>query len=209
MGRCVIVGAAEIQNYSKIKTFLNPDDFYIFCDGGLKHKKELGVEPDLIIGDFDSFEKPETQIELIHLPCEKDDTDCFYAAKEAVARGFLDFVLIGVIGNRFDHSLCNISILMYLQEQGALATIIDDYSEMQLVGGANKVKAQIPATYSYFSLMCVDGTASGVSIKDAKYPLENGQIKTSYQYAISNEVLPGKVASVTVDNGVLLLVKVW
>ena len=61
--RCVIFGAAKIQNYEQIKKNLLPDDFFVFCDGGLVHSKELKIEPDLIVGDFDSFEKPDTNSE--------------------------------------------------------------------------------------------------------------------------------------------------
>ena len=57
--RCVIIGAAEIQNYEKIKSCLNKNDYYIYCDAGLKHQEALGVWPDLIIGDFDSYSKAE------------------------------------------------------------------------------------------------------------------------------------------------------
>ena len=55
--RCVIVSAAEIKNYKKITSLMKPEDFYIFCDGGLNHREGLGVEPELVVGDFDSFDK--------------------------------------------------------------------------------------------------------------------------------------------------------
>ena len=89
--RCVIFGAAKIQNYEQIKKNLLPDDFFVFCDGGLAHSKELKIEPDLIVGDFDSFEKPDTNSETIVLPCEKDDTDSFFAVKEAFGGYEADF----------------------------------------------------------------------------------------------------------------------
>ena len=206
MVRCVIIGAVEISNYSRIKSYLRPDDFYICCDAGLDHAENLGIKPNLIIGDFDSHEKPQTKIETIQLPCEKDDTDSFYACKEAIRRGFNDFLLLGVIGQRFDHSLVNISLLLYLQKEGKKALLIDDYSEMQLVGTD---PVQIPDSFSYFSLLCVAGDVSGVTIKNAKYPIENAAIQTSYQYACSNEVLPGKTALVNLEKGILLLIKIY
>ena len=117
MQRCVIIGNANINNYTVIKKYLSKDDFYIFCDGGLKHREALNIEPNLIIGDFDSHPNPNLPIETIVLPCEKDDTDTVYAVKEAVSRGFSDFLLIGVIGERFDHSLGNISILLNIKQK--------------------------------------------------------------------------------------------
>ena len=85
MSRCVIIGGATISRYEDIKKYLRPGDFHIFCDNGLRHIEGLGVEPDLIIGDFDSHEAPELPVETIFLPRAKDDTDSVYAVKEALA----------------------------------------------------------------------------------------------------------------------------
>lgn len=206
MQRCVIVGNANINNYDKVLEYINQDDFFIFCDGGLKHRKSLGVEPNLIVGDFDSHPNPNLPIETIVLPHEKDDTDTVYAVKEAVSRGFSDFLLIGVIGDRFDHSLGNISILIMLDSLGKTCKIIDDFSEIELV---SKETAFIEDSFSYFSLLNITGEAKGINIENALYNLDNGTINCDYQYGVSNEVLPGKTAKVTVDKGKLLLVKVF
>lgn len=208
-GKCVIVGAAEIGNYEKIKEYLGASDFYIFCDGGLRHMESLGVEPDLIIGDFDSYPRSEAvkkAAELITLPCEKDDTDTVFAVKEALARGFTDFLLVGVVGQRLDHTLGNLSVLLMLDKAGAAGKIIDDYSEMLLVSEST---AYVDDSFSYFSVLSVGGEADGISEKNAKYTLENARISSEYQYGISNEVLPGKTAEISVTSGRLLLIKVF
>lgn len=74
MGRCVIVGDADINKYAFICEKLCADDYVIFCDSGLKHLENLQVQPSLIVGDFDSHKNPHLDIETIVLPCEKDDT---------------------------------------------------------------------------------------------------------------------------------------
>ena len=205
MERCVIVGGADISGYEYIKSQIRDDDFFIYCDGGLKHMEKLDRKPGLIVGDFDSHEDPHMDIETITLPCEKDDTDTYFAVKEAIKRGYEDFLLIGVVGNRFDHTMGNISILLYLDSRGKKGMIIDDYSVMQIVSDE---PVYIDDSYSYFSLLNISGTAKGIDITGAKYPLENGEITPEYQYGISNEVLPGKAAGVSVKEGRLLLVKV-
>ena len=206
MRRCVIVGGADINNYDYIRKQLCEDDFIVYCDSGLKHLEALRISPSLIVGDFDSHENPHLDVETIVLPCEKDDTDTVFAVKEAIKRGFADFLLIGVIGARFDHSLGNVSILLYLDSQGIKGKIIDDYSEMELVSSE---PAYIDDSYSFFSLLNVSGTARGITIENAKYPLNNAEITCEYQYGISNEVLSGQTAKVTVSNGKLLLVKCY
>lgn len=210
--RVVILGSAEIKNYEKISRFINPEDFIIACDGGLNHVEKLGLSPsavNLVVGDFDSHSRPDswdyTNAEIIQLPREKDDTDVFFAVKEALRRDFTDFVLIGVIGQRFDHSLVNISVLLYLQKNGATGVIYDDYSKMQLVV-ADAKPTFIPNTYSYFSLMTLEKEAVGVTIKN---PLENATIENSYQLGVSNEVIPEQQAEVSLKTGSLLLIQVW
>ena len=95
MRRCVIVGGAPIARPEELRQYLRADDFFLYCDCGLRHVDALGRAPDLIVGDFDSFDNPHAAAETIVLPREKDDTDTFFAVKEALRRGFEDFLLIG------------------------------------------------------------------------------------------------------------------
>lgn len=205
MKRCVIVGGADINNYDFIRETLCVDDYVIFCDSGLKHLEHLQAKPGLIVGDFDSHENPQLAVETIVLPCEKDDTDTVFAVKEALKRGFNDFLLIGVIGARLDHTLGNVSILLHLDSLGKKGCIIDDYSEMEIV---SRKPVSISDRYSFFSLLNIDGSPRGVTIENAKYPLKNAEITCDYQYGISNEPLPGETARVSLREGRLLLIKV-
>ena len=203
--RCVIVGGARITNYQTLWEYLNPDDFNIFCDSGLFHQKALGIEPHLIVGDFDSHPNPHLNTETIVLPREKDDTDTVFAAKEAVKRGFDDFLLLGAAGGRLDHTLGNVSVLLMLHRQGKRALLMDDCSEMEIV---SKLPVCIDGSFPFFSLLNISGTAEGVTVEGAKYPLRDAEIQCTYQYGISNEVLPGHQARVSVEKGELLLVRV-
>lgn len=204
MKKCVIIGGAPIEDYERARSFAE-GRFAIYCDCGLRHREKLGIEPDLIIGDFDSHRKPETKTEVIVLPREKDDTDSVYALKEALKRGFEDFLLIGAVGARMDHTIANVSLLLMLNKAGKRGKIVDDLSEMELAG---REAVRIEDRYRFFSLLSIAGPAKGVSIKNAAYPLENAEIFPDYQYGVSNEVLPGKTAEVSVKEGCLLLIKI-
>ena len=211
MHRCVIISAGQILDYERAKSFLQSDDFFIFCDGGLTHAEKLGVIPDLIVGDFDSCDSSDLSKysgttdhpQIIKLPREKDDTDTLYAAKLAVERGYDDFLFLGAMGGRFDHALGNVSILLYLHGLGKKALLVDDYSRMQIAG---RDTIRIEDACSYFSVLTVAGDVSGVTIKNAKYPLENASLSADFQLGISNEVLPGQVAEVSVEQGRVILV---
>lgn len=204
--RCVIIGGADIIDYARVNRYLNDSDYYIYCDSGLNHLDYLKESPDLIVGDFDSHANPNLSVETIVLPCEKDDTDTVFAVKEGIRRGFDEFLLLGVVGKRLDHTLGNVSILLYLDSIGKKGIILDPYGEMEIV---SRDPVFVPDRFAFFSLLNIYGVARGVTIENAKYCLNNAAISCEYQYGVSNEVLPGKQARITVEEGKLLLVKIY
>ena len=213
--RCVIVGGAEIGNYRKVRSYLRGSDFIVYCDSGLKHMEKLGAAPSLIIGDWDSHADPHLDVETITLPVAKDDTDTVYAMREGMKRGFKKFLLIGSAGERLDHTLVNVYILTTLENRGLHGMLVDDYSEMELIsswtdeeGICHQGEASVEDRYTFFSLVALEGEARGVTIKNAKFGLEGAAIGPDYQYATSNEVIPGKTAEITVEDGRLLLIKI-
>ena len=203
--RAVVIAGGEIISYERVRSFLKPEDYYIFCDSGLFHKEGLNVEPDLIIGDIDSHEKVDTGSEIITLPEMKDDTDSLSGVKLALKRGFKDFLLLGMTGRRMDHTLCNLYLLSYIKSHHGKALIVDDWSEMEVV---EKEEVFISDSYAYFSLIAWKGKCEGVNIENALYPLSSAVIEPEYQYGISNEPLKGG-SRVWVEKGSLLLIKDW
>ena len=203
MQRFVIIGGAEIRNYELIRESFGENDYYVYCDCGLKHQEGLGVIPDLIIGDFDSHERPEDLSNVIVLPVEKDDTDTIFAVKEGIRRGCEDFLLIGATGGRQDHNLGNIYALLMLKNAGKTAKILDDYSEISIIAAGEECR--VKNVWRFFSLLNISGTAKGITISGAKYNLDGAEILPEYQYGISNEV-SGDEAVITLKEGNLLLV---
>ena len=104
-----------------------------------------------------------------------------------------------------DHTLGNLSLLIMLKEKGLSGIMLDDYSEISIVNG----EAGIDDSFSYFSLITLSDSAEGITIKNAKYPLENACIKSGFQLGISNEVIKGETAKVSSKSGNLILIKVF
>lgn len=202
MRKCVIIGGGEITAYAEIKKSICENDYIICCDSGYLHAKAVGLAPSLIVGDFDSMPRPETTVETIVLPCEKDDTDSFFAAKEGLKRGFTDFLLLGMTGGRLDHTLGAVSILEYLDAAGAAAQIVDDTTRIRVT----RKTLDIDKNCRYFSVFAV-GRAEGVSIKNAKYCLDNAIIESTFQYGVSNE--PKGTPRVSVKQGKLLIMEIY
>ena len=189
---CVIVGGADIGNYEYIQGKISEEDFIVFCDSGLRHMEKLHAKPGLIVGDFDSHRDPHLDVETIVLPCEKDDTDTVYAVKEALKRGFSSFMLVGVVGGRLDHTLSNVSILLYLDSIGKKGVIIDDYSEMEIVSSS---PAYISDSCAFFSLLNISGCAKGISIQNAKYLLWTPRSPANINTASAMRCSPAKQPS--------------
>ena len=209
MKRRVIVGGADIKNYEEVREYLRPDDYFIVCDSGLKHLEGLMIHPNEIVGDFDSHENPHMDVPTTVLPTEKDDTDTVYAVRQELSRGADNFLLVGVIGNRIDHTLGNVSILTKLAKRGARGMIVDDYSEMIAISGDSQYfnQATVNDSFEFFSVVVLSEKAEGITIENAKYEISDAVIKNDYQYGLSNEVTPGMTARITVKRGDLLIVK--
>ena len=203
MKRCVIVGGAAIHNYAAIKRYISDGDFVIYCDCGLRHMEYL-APASMVIGDFDSHKNPLLPVETIVLPHEKDDTDSFFAVKTAYDRGYRDFLLLGVFGGRMDHTLANLYMLLWLYNRGCRCTAADDYSEFELCGSE---PVYISDAFEYFSVVAINGRADGITIKNALYELDDGAIDSEFQLGVSNEPVKGKTASVSVKDGILLVIK--
>ena len=90
MGCCVIFCAGEFDAPARP---LEKDDYIIAADGGLKHTRKLGIEPNETIGDFDSlgFTPPGAEI----FPVEKDDTDAMLAVRRGLEMGIGNFCFTG------------------------------------------------------------------------------------------------------------------
>lgn len=212
-GKCMVIGAGDLTVGAME---VHEDDFVIAVDGGLGYCSVLGVEPDLIMGDFDSVspdeakavEELERQIpeRILRLPREKDDTDMLAALKEGLRRGYRDFRIYGGTGGRFDHTLANIQCLLYLKKQDAVGYLVDG-TGMMLVLVDETVEFQ-KGLEGYLSLFSLSEKSEGVTIKGMKYPLDRAVVRNDFPVGISNE-FTGEQALISVEKGQLVCILQW
>lgn len=83
------------------------DHFVCAADSGYDTAKKLGVNVDLVIGDFDSTDRLQDIERLPHLRLDRDkaDSDTEVALKQALGRGCTEWILIGGGEGRYDHLL--------------------------------------------------------------------------------------------------------
>ena len=106
--------------------------YVIAVDAGLAVCEELGLVPDLAVGDFDTFglermeelRKKEGWATDVHKP-EKDETDTDLAVRSALRAGFHTAHVLGATGGRLDHELSNIHLMRAAKDAGLFMEIYD------------------------------------------------------------------------------------
>ena len=195
---CCIIGAGPIRRLNV------PADAFIICaDGGLAAAANFNLTPDLIVGDFDSLGIVPKGENVIVYPVEKDVTDSFIAIEEGLKRGFDRFVLFGCLGGRFDHTLANIQHLQYLAEHVAQGMLVGDRETLTVIkNAAVRFDARRTGGVSVFSL---SEKSEGVTIEGLYYEARDITLTNGFPLGVSNH-FAGRRASVSVENGVLLIV---
>lgn len=196
---CWIFGAGE-----RVPLRSRPADgaMIIAADGGLNYAQAEGMAPTLVVGDFDSMPRPETEAELIALPCEKDDTDMHYAARQAVLRGAKLCHLYGGTGGRMDHTMANVQTMRWLRRQGVEPRL---YGASMTATVIENASLELPSGRGYLSVFCLDEQAEGVTLRGLKYELEDAILRCDMPLGVSNERLEGQPAQIRVRRGALLV----
>ena len=200
LDRCVIVSGGD---FSPVSGLLQ-EDFVIACDRGYQWCEQMGLKPDLLISDFDSYDGPVAQdIRLDrHIP-EKDDTDTMLAVRYAVEHGFRSIIVCCALGGRLDHLIANLQAMLFAQTHGVSAVLqCEDTEIFTLRNSSLKLPRRDGWSLSVFAL---DGPCRGVCIRGAKYPLENAELIPSLPLGVSNQWI-AEEAVISVLEGTLMIV---
>ena len=202
-GRWVIFCGGPIGRYEDVRQALAPGDRIVCADRGLRHAEVLGLRPDLVLGDFDSYEGSlPTDVECLRLPAHKDDTDTHFAVGEGLRRGYKDFLLRGAMGGRPDHSFSNLCSLKAIDEAGGRGKILTDGGFITLITDGCLELQRVEG--AYVSIFPFGGDAEGVTLEGFQYPLTNYHMCTSIPIGVSNEQA-AEVSRVYVKKGTLLV----
>ena len=94
------------------------------------------MQPDLFIGDFDSYDGAvDPAVPVERLQPEKDDTDTGHAIRHALDQGYRTLILVCALGGRLDHTLANIQDAASAAAEGAAVTILDEREEITFLAG--------------------------------------------------------------------------
>lgn len=156
IAHAVVLSAVPVP--TKLRRYLQGDDYIVACDAGYRNAQRLGVVPDLIVGDFDSAPQPQTLPDhTIVLPHVKDDTDTHYAARWLLEHGCRQVTFLGALGGaRLEHTVANLHTALFLAKNGVKVLLADANSELRILC-PNKPMTLLKGDWAYLSLFPLDG----------------------------------------------------
>lgn len=164
-------------------------DKVVCCDGGFN---VCPVTPDVILGDFDSLEKPEgIDIPLVEHNPHKDASDgelAVYYAKEVL--GADSIVFYGITGGRIDHVLCNLAIMRLAKSLGMSVKAEEDGADIHYVEGEFDLPTQKGET---ISILPYGESALVTDSRNLEYPLDELLLTSCDSRGLSNVSLGGKI----------------
>ena len=173
----------------------NKNSTIIAVDKGLNALHELNIIPHHIVGDFDSINKDilslysnNTNITIHKYNPEKDYTDSDIAIKLAIDLNSSCINIIGGFGNRIDHLLANIHILMHGLNANIPCYLLDKTNKVYLVNNTTTI-CKDTAYGKYISLIPLTSSVNGLNLDGFKYPLKNYTLPVGISLGISNEIV--------------------
>ncbi|MDE6150358.1 MAG: thiamine diphosphokinase [Ruminococcus sp.] len=206
MRKCVIFTGGEIdKDFSFIDINEVKKSFVICADSGYIYAKKAGIEPDIIIGDYDSLGFiPENINEKFIFPKEKDDTDLMLAVKKALNRGYKQIDIYGAFGGRFDHMFSNVQALSFIAENRAVGNLISECERVTLLNPGD-YEFKYKDNYS-LSLFSYTDDVNGLTLKGTKYITDNITLSNHFPLGVSNIIIQEN-ASISFKSGKLLVVQ--
>ncbi len=180
------------------------DDIVIAADSGYNHLIKLGIEPDILLGDFDTIGNVPSNLQnVIRFPTEKDYTDTHLAINEGVTRGYTSIAIYGAIGGkRLEHTIANLQFACDCAKKGYDIFLTDGETYVYpLHNSSIKFAKRHSGTISVF---CMSDKASNVTIKGLKYELYDTALTNNFPVGVSNEFI-GKQAEISVGDGTIIV----
>ena len=178
--RTVIVSGGMLEEEFVLPLINSPETEYIIgVDKGLIFLYEHGIDPDYIVGDFDSAPKEivkhykeDTSIPIREFNPVKDASDTENALSLCLDLRRKNILILGATGARVDHLWANIQSLKKAREAGVEAVIMDSRNKIRLIDESVVLKRE-EAFGAYFSVFPLGGPVTDFNITGAKYPLSH------------------------------------
>jgi len=207
-GICLIIAGGELHQPEFYQKRLTGVEYVIAADGGARHAKDLGLIPNLVLGDFDTLTPQELKdweeqgVITGRFPDEKDFTETHLAVLRAVELGYTDLVIIAALGGRLDHALANIMLLALPQTKEHNLLILDEHQEIRLIRDQLIIEGEPGQT---ISLLPLSDKVSGIMTQGLQFQVPQNTFLMGIPNGISN-VMTARQATIKIEAGLLLAI---
>jgi len=206
MKKAIIIANGDSPTKSQINFLKNKGYDNIICaDGGANSAKKLGIIPDLIIGDLDSitaqnkdYYSGKCKITLIR---RQNDTDVEKALKFLIKNKFSEVILLGATGDRLDHSICNLGIVLKFHNKINISIL-----HKKSILRAYKGKIELPAVRCEIISFYGFNARTKITSKGLKFPLNNMALPFGKRESTSNVATRNKV-SLEIKGGIIFVIR--
>jgi len=176
----------------------------VAADAGLLLALDIGIAPDLVVGDMDSLGDRSildgfAPGQVLLFPQDKDETDTEIGLRVLRERGCADVTVAGGGGGRVDHLL---AVAALFERENPPTRWVTDRADIRLIEGEFEAAGWEGSTVSFLP---IGPQASGMRSEGLQWPLDGLCFRRGYG-GISNRVTAGRMR-VWVRTGKLLMVR--
>lgn len=206
MKKCTIIANGRSPSKKVINFFKKKGYSTLICaDGGANSALKLGLVPDFIIGDLDSvsdeainfFSDKSTIIKIER----QNDTDVEKCLKFAIRKGFSEALLLGVTGDRLDHTICNLGIVLKFYDK-IKCNIVAENSFLTPTDKTVVLKSKSGETISLYAF----NTKTKITSTGLKYQLRNSTLPFGERESTSNVATNDEVKLI-VRGGIVFIIR--
>lgn len=204
----IVFAGGDPGSFSYLRTVDYADAFLVAVDRGLTVMAELGLTPDLFVGDGDSV-VPEllagldrNRTRVVMLPAHKDvsDLEAAFDLLVTMRRQGSVLVLAG-LGGRLDHCLFNLQLAARHVADFEDITFEDDRCLVRVLTSSNALQLLAGTTVSFVPVTW----EVELSLTGFEYPLSHAVVQRGSTRTLSN-VACGLVQQVIVERGIVVMI---
>ncbi|MGB4595802.1 MAG: thiamine diphosphokinase [Anaerolineaceae bacterium] len=189
---------------------IEPSDWLVAVDGGLRHILARNRLPDLLVGDLDSVEPHQlalceaADVEILRFSPVKDQTDLELALGVVLTRGFKHIVIAYAQGSHPDHSLANMSLLASPDLLKTDVKLDDGKTTIVMVNNHGK-RSISTQPGDLVSLIPWGISAKGITTQNLQYPLNDETLLPWQSRGVSNVATANSV-TIRLTEGALFII---
>ena len=208
---CLLVLAGDAPSglaRRKLLELMREQPYVAAADGGARVLAELGLWPQLLIGDGDSLDAHTLEqcraagVDCRTLPREKDSTDGEAALVAALEAGYRDFAVFGAFGNMPDHQMGNLLLPLAYRDRWDTLTFYGRDCRAFYCFDAARIHG---APGDTVSLLPLSATVRGIYLHGFRYPLAGADTALGDSLCLRNE-LSADEGCIEFSHGIMLVI---